>query len=124
MTRTAFLSAISRIQLARRLGIAAFLCVSVTALGQRRRAAPTPVAPARAAPAPAASGPAAPALWDTLYSQHRLFELRDSVRAWRGAPAATTEFYKGIVAHAFNNNDSAIVALSPLLATASPKLTP
>lgn len=112
MTRTAFTSAIPSTNFARRLGIAAFLCMSVSALGQRRR--PTT--------APATAGPAAPALWDTLYSEHRLFELRDSVRAWRGAPAATTDFYTGIVARAFNDNDRAIAALAPLLVSTSPKL--
>ena len=114
MTRTAFTSAIPGIKLARRLAVAAFVCISVTALGQGRRKTTTR----------ATAGPPAPALWDTLYSQHRLFELRDSVHAWHGAASATTDFYKGVVAHAFNNNDSAIGALAPLLASTSPKLAP
>ncbi|MEO7103980.1 MAG: cation:proton antiporter [Gemmatimonadaceae bacterium] len=114
MTRTAFTSAIPGIQLARRFATAAFVCISVTASGQGRRTT-TP---------PPTAGPSAPALWDALYSQHRLFELRDSVRAWHGDSSATTQFYKGVVAHAFNDNDGAISTLAPLLASTPPRLAP
>ena len=66
-------------------------------------------------PAHQPAHPPAPALWDTLYRQQRLFELRDSVDAWKGAVTPITRFYRGMTDHAFNDNDGAIDALAPLI---------
>lgn len=61
------------------------------------------------------SVPTAPASWDSLYRANKLFELRDSVQGWIGARTPTTQLYRGIVAHAFNDNDVAIAVLAPLI---------
>jgi Kef-type K+ transport system membrane component KefB len=64
------------------------------------------------------------ARWDSLYQAHRLFELRESVNAWRGPESISVRFYRGIVAHAFNNNDVAIRNLAPIVDSTSRGLTP
>lgn len=112
MTLTAFARAATEPRFIRWLCIAAFCAGSGTATGQRSRSA------ARQAP------PAAPAQWDTLYAAHRLFELREAVSASKIAASPSVQFYRGIVAHAFNDNDAAISILAPIVDSAPPGLTP
>jgi Kef-type K+ transport system membrane component KefB len=101
MTPTALASAISGTSLVRGLCIVALAIGSGSANAQR---SVQPVAP-----------PSAPASWDTLYSEHRFFDLRDAVHAHGGTTGPDAQFYRGIVAHAFNDNDGAIEALAPLV---------
>jgi len=101
MTPTALASAIPGTSLARGLFIVALAIGSGSANAQRS--------------APPAPPPAAPASWDTLYSQHRFFELRDALATSGGATGPDVQFYRGIVAHAFNDNDGAIASLAPLI---------
>ncbi|HXF25381.1 MAG TPA: retropepsin-like aspartic protease, partial [Gemmatimonadaceae bacterium] len=101
MTPTALASAITSRSLARGLFIVALAIGFGSANAQR--------------PAPPAPPPTAPASWDTLYSQHRFFDLRDAVRTAGGAAGPDVQFYRGIVAHAFNDNDGAIESLAPLI---------
>jgi Kef-type K+ transport system membrane component KefB len=101
MTPTALASAIPGTSLARGLFIVALAIGSGSANAQR--------------PAPPATLPTAPVLWDTLYSQHRFFDLRDAVSTSGGATGPDVQFYRGIVAHAFNDNDGAIESLAPLV---------
>ncbi len=77
------------------------------AIAQRRPAGPLP----------------APAGWDSLYRTHRLFELRDSIQASKTAVVPSTRFYRGVVAHAFNDNDAAIENLSALIDSTPRSLT-
>jgi Kef-type K+ transport system membrane component KefB len=77
--------------------------------------------PARTAQPPAAT--ASHATWDSLYRAHRMFELRDSLMAYRGPTSPDAVFFAGIVAHAFNDNDDAIAALAPLLDAAPRSLS-
>lgn len=101
MTPTALARAIRDMRLAQRLLLAAALFGSGTAAAQKPRAT--------------AEHASASARWDSLYRARRLFDLRDSVRAWSSAPSPTTQLYRGLVAHAFNDNDGAIAALGPLI---------
>ena len=115
MTLTALARAVSQARFSRWLCIVAFCAGSSAASGQRtgapaRRSATTPAA--------------APARWDTLYSTHRLFELRETVAATQIAASPSVQFYRGIVAHAFNNNDVAISALAPIVDSAPSGITP
>ncbi len=106
MTPTALASAIPGTSLARGLLIVA-LAVGAGNANAQRSAQPAPP-------------PTAPASWDTLYSQHRFFDLRDAVRAYGGATGPDVQFYRGIVAHAFNDNDGAIELLAPLVDSMPP----
>ena len=90
-----------RTSLARLLFVAVMLLCSNGAIAQRPRAV--------------IARPATPTAWDSLYSERRLFELSDSILAWNGPTSPATRFYRGIVAHAFNDNDRAIAALAPLI---------
>jgi Kef-type K+ transport system membrane component KefB len=101
MTPTALASAIPGTSLARGLFIVALALGSGNANAQRSAQPATP--------------PTAPASWDTLYSQHRFFDLRDAVRAHGGTTGPDAQFYRGVVAHAFNDNDDAISSLAPLI---------
>ena len=101
MTPTAPASAITGSSLARGLLIVALALVSGNARAQRS--------------AQPATTPPAPASWDTLYNQHRFFALRDAMRTHGGATGPDVQFYRGIVAHAFNDNDGTIESLAPLI---------
>lgn len=109
MTPTINARAILGISAARRLFIVAGLVCASSAFAQQPRKATAP--------------PTAFARWDTLYRTHQLFALRDSVNAWRGASSPTTRFYRGVVAHVFNDNDAAIAALAPLIDSTSRTLS-
>ena len=61
----------------------------------------------------------APGTWDSLYHAGRIFELRDSVIAGRRTANADIRLFRGLVAHAFNDNDTAIALLAPFVADAS-----
>ncbi len=59
-----------------------------------------------------------------MYATHRLFELREAVGTSNAAASPTVQFYRGIVAHAFNDNDAAIAMLAPLVDSAPAGITP
>lgn len=93
--------------------IAALASFPATAAAQR----PAPLGPGAALPP-------APARWDTLYHANRIFELRDVVAATTtSAVSASVQFYRGIVAHAFNDNDGTIRTLAPLVNALTTSLT-
>ena len=100
MTPTTIASAIRGTSLARTFLLAALALCSANASAQQ--AARPPAVPA-------------PASWDTLYNQHRFFDLRDAIRSRSDATGPDARFYRGVVAHAFNDNDGAIANLAPLL---------
>jgi Kef-type K+ transport system membrane component KefB len=114
MTLTALARAITGAQSARRLCMVALVCVSGAATAQRPHATPAVAIPA--APAPAR--------WDTLSRAHRFFELRDSIGASHIGSSPSVQFYRGIVAHAFNDNDGAIAALAPIVDSAPSAISP
>jgi Kef-type K+ transport system membrane component KefB len=107
MTPTAIACAMRDKWLCRGLLIATLALFSRDAIAQRRPVASTP----------------APAGWDSLYGTHRIFELRDSIQSSRATISPSIRFYRGIVAHAFNDNDAAIADLAPLVDSAAHDLT-
>jgi Kef-type K+ transport system membrane component KefB len=56
-----------------------------------------------------------PVTWDSLYESRNFFDLRDSLASATASDLPAARFYRGIVAHAFNDNDGAIASLSAFL---------
>ena len=67
-------------------------------------------------PAPPVGSDSVPAArWDSLFSRHDYFALRDETDAWRGSDSPELRYYRGLVARAFNRPDDAIAFLKPFV---------
>lgn len=74
-------------------------------------------------PTPAAAAPAPVATWDSLFAGRQYFALRAAVGSWQGDSTPQVQYFRGLVAHAFNDPDAAILALRPVVTAPRSGLT-
>ncbi|MDQ6737911.1 MAG: cation:proton antiporter [Gemmatimonadota bacterium] len=107
MTLSRHVTSVLRSRLARTCLLSALALTAGIVFGQKSRAQ------SRVTAAPTATG--VPVRWDSLFRTGRMFELRDGVLAWKAPASADSRLFRGLVAHAFNDNDNTITLLRPLV---------